>query len=238
MRAPIIILIVGIFVANSAYVGDDCFGFGCLFNQLFHKYFHQNKATNTSNVQCLPIKAKHPSDSSSKIDITKPGRYCLIEDLHTRFEIADHQAEGAMIDIFTNDVVLDLQGHKLGRGRFLVNSGGAGIFIDQGVTNIKIMNGTLENFSRGVFKYENPATEESPIYIKETSAYHFLVANIVIQNVVFNNNKKDFEIRVPAPVSYDDNKVERRRKSQYPPCGGTDDFGRPLAPGQPCDDGK
>lgn len=174
----------------------------------------------------------------SKFDIRKPGHYCLSEDLHARFEYADHRAEGSMIDINANDVVLDLQGHTLGRGRLYKNSGGAGIFIGRGNTNIRIMNGILQDFNRGIFRFENPAVEEQPAYDQQANTYRFSLADITLENITFKNNKKDFDIRIPSKAPPDNPEYERRRKSKYPPCGGTDDFGRPMSKNQPCNDGK
>jgi hypothetical protein len=197
---------------------------------------------------CILLDA--PKDSAqSKFDIDKPGRYCLTKDLHARFEMADHPAEGAMIIIWTSDVIIDLQGHTLGRGRIFKNPGGRGIsIVDQyqlwkwlaNSRNIVIKNGVLQDFDIGVAydssRWNNPP--DGPNVGPKANTYHFPTNNITLENITFKNNKKDFDIRIPSPPQPPDPAAERRRKSQYPPCGGTDDFGRPMSKDQPCNDGK
>lgn len=184
-----------------------------------------------------------PKDSAqSKFDIDKPGHYCLTKDLHARTELPGPEplrAERAMIIIWTSDVVLDLQGHTLGRGRVFKNPGAVGIEIaSEKFTNIRIKNGTLQDFDFGIYRYDFPTTDEVPAYDNKANTYAFPIAGIVLENITFRNNKKNFQIRMPHKAPPENPEYERRRKSQYPPCGGTDDFGRPMGKDQPCNDGK
>ncbi len=78
---------------------------------------------------CIPFGNPERTNAGAKYGIREPGHYCLTEDLHARIELADHPAERKMVVIYIGDVVLDLQGHTLGRGRLFRNSGGQGIEI-------------------------------------------------------------------------------------------------------------
>jgi hypothetical protein len=98
---------------------------------------------------CIPLYVTEPSNRSAKIDIRIPGRYCLMTDLHARFDFADHPAEGRKIHIFSSKVELDLMGHTLARGRFFVQPGGIGIDLEEDAENVIIKNGKLENFDIG-----------------------------------------------------------------------------------------
>jgi len=112
-----------------------------------------------------------------------------------------------MIVIYTGDVVLDLQGHTLGRGRIFKNPGGLGIKIvdpDQLVKgvglaqNIVIKNGELQDFETGIyFGFGRSRLLDTPSYDPATNTYHFPANNITLENIIFKNNKKNFDIRVP-----------------------------------------
>jgi len=146
----------------------------------------------------------NPEQTSArhKYVIEEPGHYCLTEDLHARIELADHPAEDTMIAIWAGDVVLDLQGHTLGRGRIFKNLGGDGIEIasqNSLAKNIVIRNGTLQDFEVGIyasfFRRKNPL--DTPTFDPATNTYHFPANNITLENIIFKNNKKNFDIRVP-----------------------------------------
>ena len=145
---------------------------------------------------CTPIDSKL-SSGQSKILIHQPGHYCLTEDLHARFEMADHPAEAMMILIIASDVVLDLQGHTLGRGWLFKNPGGVGILIND-ATNIHIRNGVLQDFKTAILRGTKVALssnkEEPALYDAQTNTYRFPISNIVVENVTFKNNKKDLVI--------------------------------------------
>ena len=109
---------------------------------------------------CIPIDSSN-AQGLVKISIRNPGHYCLTENLHARIEMADHWAEKTLILINTNDVIIDLMGQTLGRGRLFVNPGGHGIEIfderhilkTTQVRNITIKNGVLENFEVGIVRF-------------------------------------------------------------------------------------
>ena len=140
-------------------------------------------------------------------EISQPGHYCLTEDFHARMEFADHAAEGQLISIIVGNVVLDLQGHTLGRGRIFKNPGGLGIGIvdpEQFVKgiglaqNIVIKNGELQDFETGIyFGYGRSRLQDVPAFDSKTNTYHFPANNITLENIIFKNNKKNFDIRVP-----------------------------------------
>lgn len=113
-----------------------------------------------------------------------------------------------MIAIWSGDVVLDLQGHTLGRGRIFKNPGGYGIEIvdpynfDRGAglaRNILIKNGVIQDFETGVsFANRWPATKfDTSTFDPQTNTYHFPANNITLENITLKNNKKDFEVLVP-----------------------------------------
>jgi hypothetical protein len=141
------------------------------------------------------------------VEISQPGHYCLAEDFHTRIEFADHAAEGRLFSIVVGNVVLDLQGHTLGRGRVFKNPGGLGIeIVDFGryrkgiaqAKNIIIKNGVLQDFETGIyFGYGRSRLQDVPTFDSQTNTYHFPANNITLENITFKNNKKDFEILVP-----------------------------------------
>jgi hypothetical protein len=145
-----------------------------------------------------------------KIVIDAPGHYCLTESLHARIEFADHAAERQLIVIYTGDVVLDLQGHTLGRGRIFRNPGGYGIRIVDpenflgGVglaNNIVIKNGILQDFDIGILLAGRWQTDQpdTPTVNPKTNTYHFPANNITLEEITFKRNKADFEIHVPPP---------------------------------------
>jgi len=112
-----------------------------------------------------------------------------------------------MIAIWAGDVVLDLQGHTLGRGRIFKNSGRLGIdIVDPGHTvkgiglaqNIVVKNGVLQDFETGIyFGFGRSRLLDTPSYDPATNTYHFPANNITLENIIFKNNKKNFDIRVP-----------------------------------------
>jgi hypothetical protein len=203
-RAFLLTLLVAIATrASSAQAFDDCsirmplskivpdLSRGC----------PEEKKMGSKNDDCIAVDAKL-ADGINKLSIGKPGHYCLTEDLHARIEFADHPAEWSMILIYSNNVVLDLRGHTLGRGRLFKNPGGVGIEIDPRFSNIQIKNGILQDFNVGMYHDSPyyPAVEEVPIYDGRTNTYHFQVSNIVLENIVFKNNSNNFEARVPREL--------------------------------------
>lgn len=155
---------------------------------------------------CIPIDGSQAL-GLVQISIEKPGRYCLTESLHARIEIADRPAEMDLIAIYVGDVVLDLQGHTLGRGWLFKNPGGHGIQIvdpeysgGTGLArNITIRNGILQDFETGIFfGYARQGNgSETPTFDPKTNTYHFPVNNVTLQNITFRSNKQNFEIRMP-----------------------------------------
>lgn len=154
--------------------------------------------------KCIQFGNPEYTNAFSKYEIDKPGQYCLTEDLHARIEMADHLAEGAIIIIWTSNVVLDLQGHTLGRGRIFKNPGGVGISI-RGVTNILIKNGVFQDFdtaiSRGTKGPMFSDIDEKPIYDAKTNTYRFPITNIVIENVTFKNNRTNMWSQVQQDMT-------------------------------------
>ena len=76
--------------------------------------------------------------------ITAPGIYCLTGNLETAM------TRGHAITIDTNNVVIDLNGRKLGGGSAGPGTGAYGIYSMQR-KNITIKNGTIRGFKIGVF---------------------------------------------------------------------------------------
>lgn len=148
---------------------------------------------------CIIIKHRDYTNSTSKFEITKPGNYCLIENLNSRLDFADHSAEPRLIQIWSSDVVLDLQNHTLGRGKFFRSPGGVGIEINENFYNITIKNGTLQDFEAGIYRGVSTLSDGKkkilkPVYDPVTRTYRFDRDNIVIKNVRFINDKIDMQI--------------------------------------------
>lgn len=148
------------------------------------------------------------STGLEKVVIREPGFYCLKENLHARFDMADHASEGTLIRIIASDVILDLQGHTLGRGGFMKKRGGLGISIidsyqykkDTGHTkNIVIRNGIIQDFETGVGFYVGRILnkKEDPSYNEKTRTFFFPLNGIKLENIVFRSNKTNFDIRAP-----------------------------------------
>src|SRR4029079_2907084 len=91
--------------------------------------------------------------------ITKPGNYCFTKDLYTRLDFPDHRAEGAIVEIRSSDVMIDMRGYTAGRGRIFTQHGGNGFKIENARStaprymNIVIKNGTLMDFDWRVYYY-------------------------------------------------------------------------------------
>jgi len=176
---------------------------------------HSLYAKNTS---CIEIRNPEHTTSHEKYTIEKPGNYCLKEDLHSRWDFADHSAEGVMVVIASGNVTLDLEGHTLGRGILFRNSGGYGILINEflgrtalfpaynsedrirknKIRNVVIKNGTLQDFKVGIFRqlptcclgpYTTPV---QPTYNPVNKTYDFKDDNISIKNIIFKRNEDNF----------------------------------------------
>jgi hypothetical protein len=148
---------------------------------------------------CIIIKNPDFTDATSKFEIMKPGHYCLVEDLHSRFDFADHRPEARLIQIWSDDVVLDLQGHTLGRGKIFKFPGGVGIEINANLSNITIKNGTIQDFDIGISRVvatlaDGKKRSIKPTYDRMAKTYQFQHDNIRITNVRFLNNKLDMKI--------------------------------------------
>jgi hypothetical protein len=93
--------------------------------------------TTAETVNCTAI-------NSIPAIITVPGIYCLTRDLTTAI------ATGSAIDIQTNNVVIDLNGHRLGGGAAGLGTGAFGIHANNPRLNITVKNGTVRGFLGGI----------------------------------------------------------------------------------------
>jgi hypothetical protein len=137
--------------------------------------------------------------------ITHPGTYCVTKDLNTRIGLPHRSAENPVIDIRVGNVTVDLQGHRIGRGRWIVQHGGNGIMISTSqldgsrgaaprIRNVKMRNGMLADLGVGIMYYASA-------YERPTSSRHFRKtgdqsyiydgANIVMENVKFERCGED-----------------------------------------------
>lgn len=170
------------------------------------------KAVSKSKSDCIYFGNPERTNARHRFVIERPGHYCLTEDLHARIEFADHPAEDTIISIESGGVVLDLQGHTIGRGRFIRNKGGYGITlvdpenysVGSGyVRDIIIRNGVIQDFDVGVGFYALrwPSKRmDVPVFDAKANVYRFPAGDITLEKIVFNRNKINFEIPVP-PVS-------------------------------------
>jgi hypothetical protein len=146
---------------------------------------------------CIPI------DRAGYV-IDKPGRYCVVKDLHTRLDFADHPAEHALVEIRSSDVTLDLQGHRLGTGRFFPQpdySNGIVIggkrYQSDAIENLRIMNGRVTDVRVGIYFYRSDKnyvvpTINRPLKQLNANTYLYETSNIVIKDVVFERCKVNF----------------------------------------------
>jgi hypothetical protein len=103
-----------------------------LFLFLLFPSFIQAETTNCTAIPSVPY------------TITVPGIYCLNSNLETAM------ISGNSITINVNNVVIDLNGRKLGGGSAGAGTGAGGIYANQR-KNITITNGTIRGFYYGVF---------------------------------------------------------------------------------------
>ena len=146
---------------------------------------------------CLPLRV--PSGSPiSTIMITKPGRYCLKENVYGRLHLPDRRGEGRIIDIRTSDVILDLEGHTVGRYRWPGETHGLGIEIDDFARNIEIRNGVLEGHNECVVRLARaPLADLVPVARTRTArGFRFDDPRdrIIIEDVTFRHCKRDLFI--------------------------------------------
>lgn len=163
----------------------------CLLNFLYPSLIYAQ-----SN-QCKQLPFAAYSNRNAKIDIRDPGKYCLEFDIHARFDFADHPAEGRLIHIWTSNVELDLKGHTIGRGRFFVQHGGIGIELDGNSTNVKIENGTLENFEIGIYRTGYKDDKKKIVLSPKikNGSYVFEKDQIVLENILFKNCTENFTVQ-------------------------------------------
>lgn len=161
----------------------------------YHPLFAQPR--NPATVECTPLSALGYENRNAKINIRESGRYCLTNDLHARLDFADHPAEGRQIHIWASNVDLDLQGHTIGRGRIYVQQGGIGIELEQNSRNVKISNGTIENFTVGVYRtgYEQEKKETVLNPDIKNNLIVFKQDQIILNNIIFKNCGTNFIIR-------------------------------------------
>jgi hypothetical protein len=96
--------------------------------------FIQAETTNCTAITSVPY------------TISVPGIYCLTGNLETAM------TEGHAITINVNNVVIDLNGRKLGGGAAGAGTSAYGIYAS-GRENITIKNGTIRGFKAGVYLF-------------------------------------------------------------------------------------
>jgi hypothetical protein len=155
---------------------------------------------------CIPI------DKAGYV-IEEAGLYCLTKDLHTRLDFADHHAENPLVRIRVGNVTIDMRGHRIGRGRLLVQHGGYGFGITTGepdfepntaarIQNVTIRNGTISDFGVGIFSYASRSLMPTLTHaVRKVGVKSFIYdeANIVMENLTFE--RCDEDIRVEDWVS-------------------------------------
>jgi hypothetical protein len=127
-------------------------------------------------VNCTPI-------TGLPAVITKPGVYCFTGDL-----VTDITSDQAIIEISAHNVVLDLNGFKLGGlpagpGTFAV-----GIFaFDR--QNITIKNGTVRGFLRGIFLTDNGASQGHVVEDIRADQNTFVGIDVEGSGTIIRNNQ-------------------------------------------------
>ncbi len=128
--------------------------------------------------------------------IEKAGRYCIIKDLQTRWDFADHPAEHAIVEIRSSHVQIDMQGHTVSTaGAWIFRQHIGNAFKIEGslerVEDIIIKNGTVAYFETGFFFYASqygiyqvPPSERTLTRVAEAT-FVYEPANITIENIKF-----------------------------------------------------
>ena len=147
---------------------------------------------------CIPVAGSKAPGVIKIVSIDKPGHYCLTESMHVRFEMADHWAERTLISISSDNVILDLRGHYLTQNP---NQRGSGIGIEiHGATNVHIKNGVVQKAKTGIKRSTRYSSMRDvgdiPEYFPESKTYRFPKTNIVLENVTFQDNVKNFAIEI------------------------------------------
>lgn len=94
-------------------------------------------SVNAETVNCTAI-------TTVPYTITVPGVYCLTGDLFTSM------VSGYAIDIQANNVIIDLNGHRLGGGLAGAGTQAVGIY-SLSRTNVTLKNGTIKGFYMGAY---------------------------------------------------------------------------------------
>ena len=126
----------------------------------------------SETLNCTPV-------TTVPVVITAPGVYCLTDDLGTT------TVSGSAIEIQTNNVVLDLNGFKLGGLAAGSSTGADGIFAD-GRRNITIKNGTVRGFYRGIRLLGNANVVED-IRAEQNWSIGIIVTGSLSGNIIRNN---------------------------------------------------
>jgi hypothetical protein len=159
-------------------------------------------AQSSAPLGCIPI-------DSARYQISRPGLYCVTKDLNTRLDFPDHPAEMSIIEIGVGDVTLDLQGHRIGRGRIITQRGGNGILITTGqlegergasprIKNVTIRNGVLADFRVGIqyvaTAYQRPTLSHQ---VRQTDNHSFIYdeANVVMENLKYERCDQDMSFQ-------------------------------------------
>jgi parallel beta-helix repeat protein len=150
--------------------------FFVLFLSLLFPRFTQAETTNCTAITSVPY------------TITAPGIYCLNSNLETSIPT------GNAITINVNNVVIDLNGRKLGGGSAGSGTNAKGIYADQR-KNITIKNGTIRGFYYGVhFNDDYPYTTSQSHIIEDIRADMNTFRGIVVfgrGNIIRNNQVVD-----------------------------------------------
>jgi hypothetical protein len=126
---------------------------------------------------CTPI-------TSVPYVVTSPGIYCLTGDLST------NMATGAAIVIAASNVVLDLNGHRLGGGAAGPSTNAIGILGIQR-KNVTIRNGTVRGFASALLLFaESPYTDSSGHVVEDLRVDQMTQVGIAVfsANSIVRNN--------------------------------------------------
>src|SRR5262245_19532548 len=107
---------------------------------------HFGARSATGQTQACQFSISAPGSTSSTIVISQQGVHCLVTDV----SMAASFTSGAAIEITTNNVILDLNGHKVGGTAAGPGTTAFGIRAFQR-RNITIKNGTVRGFYVGIF---------------------------------------------------------------------------------------
>lgn len=141
---------------------------------------------NSDGVTCTILRWDEKGFNKPRLDVRKPGRYCLDRDYDFTCFPWSHGCGGEFISIRGEDIDVDLRGHALNVAGTKGYTGiwGAG-------RNIRVHNGVIRGAGTGVYLVDALGKAANPVYATPASAIEdspsFALTNFTVENIRFIN---------------------------------------------------